>query len=219
MIRRFFPLLTALLFTAAAGAGASPAYCPLDPVSLRGPAIFTDAESLAAGAARQAGLEFTPDSRPLPPQVILTLDNENGDIRKRNGILVWRGDMLPDQLAPAEAGTLVRKRRTEEGLWKTTRRKENCAPDAMVRFQPADRPDPPVPLPAMIIETPYRLGTIGPDPVILVLWRSTDEGSPPLGGALVLSNPSPALRKALQAQIPAFDRQADWAAEFDARSP
>jgi hypothetical protein len=219
MPRRLPALFAAALLLAAAGASARPFYAPLDPAALAGAAVFTHAEDFADRAARTAQLAFTPEPRPLPPQVILTLDTPAGDVHARDGIFIWRGDMLPDQLAPGESGTLLRKRRTPDGRWKTMRRVADAAPDARPRFAPADRSDGPVPLPALIIETPYHLGTIGDRPVTLVLWRIPEEGSAPLGGALVLENPSAALAAALEAAVPAFPARAAWTSEFDARAP
>jgi hypothetical protein len=219
MVRRL-PVLCALaLLLAATRATARPFYVSLAPASLAGAAVFTAAEQLVVQAARDAQLAFTPDPRPLPPQVILTLDTPAGDVRARDGIFIWRGDMLPDQLEPGESGTFLRKRRTTAGQWKTMRRVAEAAPDSLPRFAPVGRSDGPVPLPALIIETPYHLGILGDLPVTLVLWRIPEEGSPPLGGALVLENPSAALAAALEAAVPAFPARAAWTSEFDARAP
>lgn len=192
---------------------------PLDPATLDGAAVFTDSEQLVARAAQAAGLVFTPDPRPLPPQVILPLDTAGATVAKRNGLLFWRGDMLPDQLAPAESGTLVRKRRQPDGTWKTTRIKPDFALAAHPELLPVARATPHFTLPRLIIETPYQLGLLGAAPVHLVLWRSAEEDSAPLGGAIVLADPSPALLDALRPLLPPFAAQADWAAEFDALAP
>lgn len=212
-------LLTLAAGLAAVASLAQPAYLPLDPATLGGAAIFTDAETRVARAAASLGLAFAADPRPLPPQVLLTFDHPDGTIRQRQGILVWRGDMLPDQLAPGETGTLIRRRLADGGQWKTVRRKPDCPPLPPPPLAPADRLDAPVPLPAMIIETPYHLGTAGNATATLVLWRTPEEGRPPLGGALLLADPSPELLRALETQIPPFAGQDSWAGEFRARAP
>lgn len=219
MARRCFPILAAALLLAASGASARIARLPLDPATLGGPDIFAAAETRLAQAAKTAGLVFVPDPRPLPPQVILTLDTAQATVQKRNGLLLWRGDMLPDQLAPAETGTLLRKRRQPDGTWKTTRLRADYAPAAHPDLIAVARRTAHFALPPMVIETPYQLGTLGDAPVALVLWRSADEDSAPIGGAIALPDPSPAFLDAWQALQPSFDAQADWAAEFDALSP
>ena len=99
----------------AAAASARTARLPLDPALLAGAEVFTAAEAHVAAAAQAAGLAFVPDPRPLPPQVLVTLDTAGGDLQKRNGLVYWRGEMLPDQLAPGETGTLVRRHRSKTG--------------------------------------------------------------------------------------------------------
>ena len=118
MFRRLLPIAV-LLFASAACA--RDARIPLDPATLGGADIFTDAEARVAQAAAAAGLAFVSDPRPLPPQVLLTLDTADGKIQKRRGILFWRGDMLPDQLAPGETGTLIRRHQARNGAWRTLR--------------------------------------------------------------------------------------------------
>lgn len=218
MIHRLPASLLAFLLLAAAAA-ARPAYVPLDPATLAGAAVFTDAEGLVARAARQAGLEFQSDPRPLPPQVLLILDTPGGDVAQRGGLVFWRGDMLPDQLAPAETGTLVRKKRQADGRWKTTRTRQEIAPAAQSNLVAAVRVTEGFALPSMIIETSYHLGTVGGSHATLILWRSEEEGSAPLGGAIALPDPPPALAEALQSLAPPFAGQADWLAEFEALSP
>ena len=219
MARRFLAILAAGLFLAASGADARTRHLPLDPATLDGPGIFTQAETLLARAAPAAGLAFVPAPRPLPPQVILTLDTADGAVRKRNGLLFWRGDMLPEQLAPAETGTLIRKHRGPDGEWRTTRARNGFALASRPELLPVGRRAPRVSLPGLIIETPYLLGTLGDVPATLVLWRTPEEGSAPIAGALALPDPPPALLDALRALLPAFDAQAEWTAEFDALSP
>ena len=219
MPRRLLLLFSTALCLAAVVSLAQSVYLPLDPATLSGAAVFTDAENAVARAAKSLGLAFAADPSPLPPQGLLTFDRPDGVIRQRQGILVWRGDMLPDQLAPGETGTLIRRRLADDGHWKTVRRKPDSPPLPPPPLAPADRLDAPVPLPAMIIETPYHLGTIGNTTATLMLWRTPEEGQPPLGGALLLADPSPELRQALEAQIPAFANQALWAGEFHARAP
>ena len=216
MPRPLLPILAAALILAAAGASARTVHLPLDPETLAGADIFTAAENILAQAAPTAGLEFVPDPRPLPPQVILPLDTPQAAVQKRNGLLFWRGDMLPDQLAPAETGTLIRKRREPDGTWKTTRVRGDFAPAARPDLIAVVRATPHFTLPRMIIETPYQLGTLGGVPVVLVLWRTAEEDTAPLGGAIALPEPTPALLDALNARLHPFAAQADWSAEFDA---
>ena len=214
MVRRLLPI--ALLLCAVSGAFARTARLPLDPAALGGASIFTDAEQHVAAAAQAAGLAFVPDPRPLPPQVLLTFDVADGHIQKRNGILYWRGDMLPDQLAPGETGTFVRRHRSKTGAWKTVRTQADVASNARADLVAVARATPSFALPPMIIETAYQLGTAGDSPATLVLWRTADEDSAPLGGYVALVDPSPALLEALQARLAPFAARADWAAEFDA---
>lgn len=214
MVRRLLPIAVFLL--AAAAASARTARLPLDPAVLGGASIFTDAERHVAAAAQSAGLAFVPDPRPLPPQVLLTLDTAGSDLQKRNGLVYWRGEMLPDQLAPGETGTLVRRHRSKTGAWKTVRTQADVAPDARADLVPVARATPSFALPPMIIETAYQLGTAGASPATLVLWRTADEDSAPLGGYVALVDPPPALLEALQARLAPFAARDDWAAEFDA---
>jgi hypothetical protein len=200
-------------------AAARPVHVPLDPASLGGSGVFNAAEEAVGRAAQAAGLAFTADPRPLAPRVIETFDTAQGSVRRRDGVLVWRGDMLPDQLAPAESGLLIRKQRNPDGSWATLRTLTNQAPAKFLLLVPAPRQNPPVVLPARIIETPYRLGTIGDQAVQLILWRTVEEGRPPLGGAIALEEPSPALIDALDKLLPPFADRAAWASEFNALAP
>lgn len=218
MLRRVFPILSALLL-AGSSASARIAHFPLDPASLGGADIFTDAEKILARAATTAGIAFISAPLPLPPQVILPLDTAREDIRKRNGLLFWRGDMLPDQLAPAEIGTLVRKRREPDGTWKRLRTLKPYALEPRILLVPVIRTGPTFTLPRMIIETSYQLGSLDGAPVSLVLWRTAEEDSSPIGGSLALVDPPPALLDALSSAQSPFSAQAEWAAEFDAFSP
>ena len=214
MVRRLLPIAL-LLCTAAASFGGS-ARLPLDPAALAGAEVFTAAEAHVAAAAQAAGLAFAADPRPLPPQVLVTLDTANGDLEKRNGLVYWRGEMLPDQLAPGETGTLVRRHRSKTGAWKTVRTQENVASNARADLVPVARTAGTLALPPMIIETSYRLGDAGACAATLVLWRTAAEDSAPLGGCIVLAEPPPALAEALAARLPDFPARAEWAAEFDA---
>ena len=218
MPRRVLPIALFLL-SCALSAAARTAFVPLDPAALAGAGVFVQAEQAVARAAQAAGAAFVPDSRPLLPQVVMTYDTPDGKILKRNGILFWRGDMLPDQLAPAETGTLIRKRREPDGSWKTTRVRGDFALAARPDLLAVVRATPHFTLPRLIIETPYHLGSLAGAPVVLVLWRSAEEGSAPLGGALALADPAPPFLAALNALRPPFAAQADWAAEFDALAP
>ena len=195
------------------------AHLPLDPATLAGAGIFTAAEQQVAAAAAAAGLAFIPDSRPLPPQVILPLDTADGRIRKRNGLLYWRGDMLPDQLAPGESGTFFRRHLSKTGAWKTVRKQENAAPGARPDLVPVVRATAHFTLPAMIIETPYQLGILADRPVRLVLWRTAAEDSAPIGGFLDVPGTPPAFLDALKTRVAPFEAQSDWAAEFNALAP
>lgn len=214
MIRRPLPILAALLIGAAGPAAARTVRIPLAPATLGGAAIFTQAEQLVAQAAQTAGIPFAADPRPLPPQVVLTLAPAAGGAHKPDSLLFWRGDMLPDQLAPGETGTLVRKRPAPGGGWTAARVRKDFILAAHTNLVPAAR----FGLPALIIETPYQLGTLGDAPAWLVLWRSAEEDSAPLAGFLALRNPADALIKALRPLVAPFDGQADWAATFDALS-
>lgn len=214
------PAFLAALLLLAAAAGAQTARIPLDPASLAGADIFTRAETHLAQAAQAAGLAFVPGPRPLPPQVILQLDTPARLVQKRNGLLLWRGDMLPDQLAPGETGTLVRKRRQPDGSWKTIRTRSDFQLAAQDSLRPVAIPLGAVPhAPSLIIETPYQLGTIAETPVALVLWRTAEEGSAPLAGFIALPAPPPAFLAALAARLPAFPSQSLWAADFALLSP
>ena len=214
MFHRPFPILFAILLLAvnAGGANARTMRIPLAPATLAGADIFTSTEEKVAQAATTAGLAFAIDSRPLPPQIILTLDTAQATVQKRNAILLWRGDMLPDQLAPAETGTLIRKQREPGGTWKTTHTQANYALSSSTNFIAVARPAKSFTLPRMIIETPYQMGTIGNASVALVLWRTIKEDSAPIGGFIAFQEPSPALLDALHSRLPAFVAQADWAA-------
>ena len=214
MVRRLLPIV--LLLGAASGVFARDARLPLDPAALAGAEVFTAAETHVAAAAQTAGLAFAPDPRPLPPQVLLTLDTAGGDVQKRNGLVYWRGEMLPDQLAPGETGTLVRRHRSKTGAWKTVRTQENVGPDSRADLVPAAHAAGTLVLPPLIIETSYRIGDAGACAATLVLWRTAEEDSAPLAGCIVLAEPPPALVEALAARLPDFPARAEWAAEFDA---
>jgi len=211
-------LLTALFLAGVTAQGDS-IRLPLAPATLDGPDIFTTAEQKVAQAATVAGVSFIPDPRPLPPQVILTLDTAKGAVRKRKGLLFWRGEMLPDQLAPGEVGTLIRKHLQRNGSWKTTRTRKEFDLSSRTNLIPVTRSTPQGPLPSMIIETAYHLGTAGPADATLVLWRSMEEDSPPLAGFIRLQTASSNLVQALQNTLPPFDSQANWATEINALSP
>ena len=214
MVRiRFF---STLLLLAAGAAAARAAQFPLDPATLAGADIFTRAEQQAAAAAATAGLEFVSDSHPLPPQVIVPLDTADGRIQKRNGLLYWRGNMLPDQLAPGETGTLVRRHLARNGAWKTVRTEDGVVPNDRTNLVPVTRATAHFTLPAMIIETPFQLGTLAGAPVRLVLWRTAQEDSAPIGGFLDVPEASPAFLEALKSGLAPFAAQSDWAAEFGA---
>ena len=214
MVRRLLSIAFAYGVLAATPVRA--ARLPLDPATLGGAAVFVDAEQRVAAAAQAAGLAFAPDSRPLPPQVLLPLDTADGRIQKRRGLLYWRGDMLPDPLAPGETGTLVRRHRNAAGTWKTVRTEEGVAPAARTNLVPVARATASFALPTLILETPYQLGTLAGAPVRLVLWRTATEDSAPLGGFIEIPDEPAALRDALNARLAPFAAQADWAAEFDA---
>ena len=214
MIRRPLPILAALLIGAAGPAAARTIRIPLDPASLGGAAIFTQAERLLAQAAQTARLPFAADPRPLPPQIVLTLAPAAGGAHKQDSLLFWRGDMLPDQLAPGETGTLVRKRPAPGGGWKTARVRKDVSLAAHTNLVPAAT----FGLPALILETPYQLGTLGDAPAWLVLWRSAEEDSAPLAGFIALRNPADALLEALRPLVAPFEGQDAWTAKFNALS-
>ena len=221
MIRRLFPYLNAilLLLNATCSSAAENVYLPLEPSSLVGADIFDKAHAYVLQAARSADLVFVSDPRPLPPQVILNLDTAEGAVQKRNGLLFWRGDMLPDQLAPAETGTLVRKRHELDGTWKTLRIRGGTTLSAHSNLVPVVRRTTQGVLPQMLIETMYQLGTLDGLPVSLMLWRTAEEGSAPVGGAIALPHPSATLLDSLKAVLPPFAEQEEWASEFDAFAP
>ncbi len=202
MACRISHVLSATLLLMAVSAAGQTVYVPLDPDTLGGPGIFTAAQSQVAQAAKTAGLDYIADPRPLPPQVILPLDTAAAVVQRQQGLLFWRGDMLPDQLAPAETGTLYRKQRDPDGTWKLIRTKETYALASRINLQPVARSTGHFTLPRLIIETPYHLGSLGGAPVALVLWRTTEEDSLPLGGAIVLSNPPVALLETLKSLPP-----------------
>ncbi len=221
MIRRLSTPLNAVLLglLAVCSATARTTYIPLAPSTLVGADIFDKAHTHVLQASKLANLVFVSDPRPLPPQVILSLDTADGTVQKRNGLLLWRGDMLPDQLAPSEIGTLLRKRHEASGTWKTIRIRGNDVLSAHTNLVPIARRTAQGILPPMIIETVYQLGTLDEAPISLVLWRTAEEDSAPIGGAIALPHPSPALLDSLQSVLPPFAGQDGWAAEFDALSP
>jgi len=198
---------------------ANPTRFPLAPESLNGPDIFTEVESSVAQAAQKAGLSFTSDPRPLPPQVILTLDTLKGTVQKRNGLLFWRGDMLPDQLAPEDIGTLIRKKQQPDGTWKTTRTRKDFMRSSRTNLLPVVRSTPQGPLPPMIIETAYHLGTAGMTEATLVLWRTAEEGTAPLAGFILLAPAPTNLIQAMTSTLPSFKDQSGWTTEINALSP
>jgi len=207
------------LLCAAFSAEANRAQIPLPPKSLAGADIFTEAEAHVAQAAQASGLTFTPDPRPLPPQVILTLDTPKGTVQKRKGLLIWRGDMLPDQMAPEDVGTLIRKKLQPDGTWKTTRTRTEFKRSARTNLLPVARATAQGLLPPMIIETAYHLGRAGAANTTLVLWRIPEEGSAPLAGFIQLSPAPSNLVQALQAALPVFETQDTWGIEINALSP
>lgn len=219
MSRTLIPLLLAGLFGTLLSTQAETARLPLAPDRLAGPDIFTEVESNVAQAARIAGTTFTPDPRPLHPQIILTLDTAKGTVLKRNGLLFWRADMLPDQLAPDEMGTLFRKRLQTNGTWKTTRTRKEFTLSSRTNLLPVARSTPQGLLPPMIIETAYHLGTAGTADATLVLWRTAEEGTAPLAGFILLDPAPTNLIEALSATLPAFKDQAGWTTEINALSP
>ena len=212
--------LWAVLGLACSGAAPPPTVpVPLDPAGLDGAAVFTAAEDLAARAARAADLDFSPDPRPHPPRIILLFDTPDGRIARRNGVLFWRGDMLPDQLAPAESGLLLRRKRQSDGSWKTTRTRRDAPPVPPSPLEPAAFSFGSGTLPGMLIETPYRLGTAGTGSADLLLWRTPEEGSPPVGGAIVLQDASSAWIDSLRDAVSDFDEQDAWLEVFRALAP
>jgi len=218
MLRPFRPGLLLLLLPAAAAA-AQPVLVPLDPASLGGAAVFTQAETLVARASAEAGASFDPAPRPLPPQVLLPLAQKDEARRRDDVVYFWRGDMLPDQMAPAESGTLYRRKLQKSGGWKTTRTHDGPSDPLPASLIPAPPAGPGTALPDLIIETPYHLGRAGTADAILLLWRSVEEGSAPLGGAIALRDPTPELADAVRALSPDWAGRADWQRLFDAFSP
>ncbi len=218
MLRPFRPGLLLLLLPAAAAA-AQPVLVPLDPASLGGAAVFTQAETLVARASAEAGASFEPAPRPLPPQVLLPLAQKDEARRRDDVVYFWRGDMLPDQMAPAESGTLYRRKLQKSGGWKTTRTHDGPSDPLPASLIPAPPAGPGTALPDLIIETPYHLGRAGTADAVLLLWRSVEEGSAPLGGAIALRDPTPELADALRALSPDWAGRADWQRLFDAFSP
>lgn len=220
MLRPFCPgLLLLLLPAAAAAVAAQPVHIPLDPAALGGAAVFTDAETLVARAAAEAGTSFDPAPRPLPPQVILPLAQKDEARRRDDVVYFWRGDMLPDQMAPAESGTLCRRKLQKNGGWKTTRTHDGPSDPLPASLVPAPPAGPGIALPDLIIETPYHLGRAGPADAVLLLWRSVEEGSAPLGGAIALRDPTPELANAVRARSPDWAGRDEWQRLFDAFSP
>ena len=210
-------LLSTLLLVVAAGARTIQA--PLDPATLADAAVFTTAEALVARAAVSVGLTFQADPRPLPPRIILPLTLCNESRQRPDVVYLWRGDMLPDQLAPAETGTLYRRKRQTNGTWKTTRTLSTPAEPLPPDLQRALRSVGPTLLPELIVETRYHLGAANGSDATLVLWRSIEEGTPPLGGAITLDTPPPKLADALQSLAPPFATHDDWLETFRAFSP
>jgi hypothetical protein len=215
-MRRHLCCLASVVLLVAAAAYARPLLVPLAPAGLGGAAVFTEAEALVARAAAAAGLDFVPEPRPLPPQVLLILDTPDGDVARRNGLVYWRGDMLPDQLAPDETGTLVRRKRQADGRWKTTRQRPNVPPTAQSNLVAAVRAASSFTLPSMMIETAYHLGTAGAARATLILWRSAEEGSAPLGGAIALDPAPEPLAEAMKPLAPDFPDRDAWHNEFEA---
>lgn len=192
---------------------------PLDPGRLAGAEIFTEAEAHVSEAAQKAGLSFASDPRPLPPQVILQLDTPKGTVLKRHGLLFWRGEMLPDQMAPGDTGVLVRKKQQRDGSWKTTRTQQDFELSSRTNLLPTARTGAVGTLPAMMIETAYHLGSAGKADAELVLWRTEEEGSEPLAGFIRITHAPSNLVASLQNTLPAFEGQTNWAVEIDALSP
>ncbi|MDD2241441.1 MAG: hypothetical protein PHI93_12410 [Kiritimatiellae bacterium] len=218
MICRDLPILLSMLLLTVA-ATARPLPTPLDPATLADATVFTAAEALIARAAENAGLSFHANPRPLPPRVILPLELGDESRQRPDVIFVWRGDMLPDQLAPAETGTLTRRKRQTNGTWKTTRTLSGPADPLPPDLQRAPRTVGTTLLPELIVETLYHLGTAGDSDATLVLWRSIEEGTDPLGGAITLDAPPPKLAEALQTLTPPFVDHDAWLDVFRAFSP
>ena len=210
----FFFLAAVLLF--AAPSLAQSVRAPLDPSRLAGADVFAEAESIAARAAQAAGIPFAPDPRPLPPRVVVLFDASGQSSPTNDAAAFWRGDMLPDQLAPAESGTLFfRSRALPNGLWQTDSAAASPpfpSPDLLV-------PSPRGPLPSLFLETAYRIGSAGDSAAELVLWRSPENASAPIAGAVVFLAPAAALSDSLLSSAPAFESQSFWRSEFDALSP
>lgn len=218
MIRWSLPILLSTLLLAVA-ATARPLQTPLDPATLADASVFTAAETLIARAAAAAGLSFQASPHPLPPRIILPLELRNESRQRPDVVYVWRGDMLPDQLAPAETGTLYRRKRQATGTWKTTRTLPGPAEPLPPDLQRAPRTVGSTLLPDLVVETLYHLGTADGSDATLVLWRSIEEGTAPLGGAITLEAPPPALAEALQSLTPSFDDHDAWLEVFRAFSP
>jgi hypothetical protein len=200
---------------------ATAAVLPLSPELLAGTDVFLSTEKHVTAAAQAADLSFVPDSRPLPPMVVVPVDTKTKAVQKRNGMLVWRGDMQPDQMAPGERGMLLRKRRTADGSWELFRTREPVAYDDLARFSLA-----PVSLragerllPPVVIETPYLLGRMDDSPVVLQLWRSPEEGSAPIAGFLLVPDSFPRVSALLMEAFPPFEDSEAWRRLFDAFSP
>jgi hypothetical protein len=212
MARRLLSI--ALLFCTAAAAFGGSARLPLDPAVLAGAEVFTAAEEHVAAAAQAAGLAFVPDSRPLPPQVLLPLDTADGRVQKRRGCFIGAATCCPTSSRPRNRHARPPPPRSDGG-WKTV------APKKASRPRPAPiscgRPRHGLVRPADVDpRTPYQLGTLAGAPVRLVLWRTATEDSAPLGGFIEIPDAPAALRDALNARLAPFAAQADWAAEFDA---
>ncbi|NLB65486.1 MAG: hypothetical protein GX803_03335 [Lentisphaerae bacterium] len=211
MLPRFI-LAAALLALLPPFARAEPHLFPLDPATLGGADVFTLAEQLVARAATDAQLAFDPAPRPLPPRVIVPLAPVESDPPKTRTVFFWRGDMLPDQMAPAETGTLHRRKPQKDGTWKTTLTRPGAIETFGDKLQPGPFAVAPAPLPEWVIETPYHLGAAGPATATLLLWRSAEEGTPPLAGAIALTDAPAELPPALEALLPPFTESAAWQA-------
>ena len=210
-----------LFFLAASLFASSPSLAqslrvPLDPSRLAGADVFAEAESIVARAAETAGRAFVANPCPRPPRVVLLFDASAQASPSNAAVAFWRGDMLPDQLAPAESGTLFsRSRSLPDGLWQTDSAAESPPYPPPELLTPAPRD----PLPSMFIETAYRLGSVGDSSAELLLWRAPEEGSPPIAGAVALLAPSQSLGEALLSAAPVFVSQSFWRSEFDALAP
>ena len=64
-------------------------------------------------------------------------------------LLIWRGDMLPDQMAPGEIGTLYRQRQQPDGLWQTI---QTRAPFAWATLPDLSPQSPPPPLLLLVVQ-------------------------------------------------------------------